>query len=343
MNECRRPTYPAPWPSRAESKKPKPFKASEGALDGVITARRIDVGDFVSATGQSATGAPTSGSGPVQTGAPNQELFLVAQTKTLRVYVTCRRITRMRSCRESRPHWSSPQTPIRLRRERLVRTANAIDPTSLTLLSEVDVDNPDGKLLPGGYAQVHFDIVSKRPPMVIPGNSLIFRAQGPQVGVVDSSNVVHPPKHQDRPGPWHEAGSDRWHKGRRPSHREPVGFADRRTESPRGYQQRKQEALTPSQALFSDDPLHLGPVRTNAPTLQTAQLPRSRVGSLDIAGDLDRTEGTPRRPFGNCQRKETRARSSTTPRPSDGMADIRDLKSRGEKSPCGFDPRLGHY
>jgi RND family efflux transporter MFP subunit len=74
---------------------------------------------------------------------------------------------------------------------RLVRTADAIDPTSLTLLCEVDVDNPDGKLFPGGYAQVHFDIVSKHPPLVIPGNSMIFRSAGPQVGIVDDSGVVH--------------------------------------------------------------------------------------------------------------------------------------------------------
>ena len=73
-----------------------------------------------------------------------------------------------------------------------MRTSEAIDPNSLTLLAEVDVPNPDGKLLPGGYAQVHFDIVTAHPPLVIPGNALIFRAQGPQVGVVDTdTNTVH--------------------------------------------------------------------------------------------------------------------------------------------------------
>ena len=50
---------------------------------------------------------------------------------------------------------------------------------------------PDGKLFPGGYAQVHFDIVTSHPPLVIPSNALIFRAQGPQVGVVDDQGTVH--------------------------------------------------------------------------------------------------------------------------------------------------------
>ena len=59
------------------------------------------------------------------------------------------------------------------------------------MLSEVDVDNSAGTLLPGGYAQVHFDIISNHPPLVIPGNSLIFRQQGTQVGVVDDSQTVH--------------------------------------------------------------------------------------------------------------------------------------------------------
>jgi membrane fusion protein (multidrug efflux system) len=58
------------------------------------------------------------------------------------------------------------------------------------LLAEVDVNNADSKLLPGGYAQVHFDLKEANPPLLIPGNALIFRAQGPQVGVVDSDNKV---------------------------------------------------------------------------------------------------------------------------------------------------------
>jgi multidrug efflux pump subunit AcrA (membrane-fusion protein) len=171
-------------------KKTEAFKEVRAPFDGVITARRIDVGDFVTATGQTAS-ATANGAGPVQTGTPNQELFRVAQTKTLRVYVNVPEHYAdeiVPGISATLDLASSPNMPAH---GKLVRTADAIDPTSLTLLSEVDVDNADGKLLPGGYAQVHFDIMTSRPPMVIPGNSLIFRAQGPQVGVVDDSNTVH--------------------------------------------------------------------------------------------------------------------------------------------------------
>ena len=152
--------------------KTEAFKQVRAPFDGVVTARRIDVGDFVSATGQTAS----TGNGPT-TGTPNQELFRVAQTRILRVYVNVPE----NYASEIVPGIgatvnlaSAPNTPAQ---GRLVRTADAIDPNSLTLLSEVDVDNPEGKLLPGGYAQVHFDIVTDHPPVVIPGNALIFRAR----------------------------------------------------------------------------------------------------------------------------------------------------------------------
>jgi len=170
--------------------KTEAFKEVRAPFDGIITARQIDVGDYVSATGQTATTSTTT-SGPSQTGTPNQELFRIAQTKILRVYVNVPENYAdeiVPGIKATLILASNPNTPAT---GKLVRTADAIDPSSLTLLSEVDVDNPEGKLLPGGYAQVHFDIVTSHPPLVIPGNSLIFRAQGPQVGVVDSSNTVH--------------------------------------------------------------------------------------------------------------------------------------------------------
>ena len=170
--------------------KTESFKQVKAPFDGVVTARRIDVGDYVSATGQSAS-TNTNGSGPLQTGTPNQELFRVAQTRTLRIYVNVPEnyADEIVPGIEAKIELASaPNHPVT---GKLVRTSDSIDPTSLTMLSEVDVDNADGKLLPGGYAQVHFDIISAHPPLVIPGNSLIFRQQGPQVGVVDDSGTVH--------------------------------------------------------------------------------------------------------------------------------------------------------
>ena len=170
--------------------KTEEFKQVKAPFDGVITARQIDVGDFVSATGQTAT-TETNGGGPTQVGAPNQELFRIAQTKILRVYVNVPEAYADETVPGTTATMELASSPNRTVTGKLVRTADSIDPNTLTLLCEVDVDNPDGKLLPGGYAQVHFDILTDHPPMVIPGNSLIFRAQGTQVGIVDQSNKVH--------------------------------------------------------------------------------------------------------------------------------------------------------
>ena len=164
------------------------FKQVVAPFDGVITARKIDVGDLVSATGTTAS----QGNAPSQGGAPSQELFRVAQTKTLRVYVNVPESYSDSIVPGITATLEMASAPDKKVTGKLIRTSESIDPTSLTLLAEVDVQNPDGKLLPGGYAQVHFDITSTHPPLVIPGNTLIFRAQGTQVGIVDpATNTVH--------------------------------------------------------------------------------------------------------------------------------------------------------
>ena len=66
----------------------------------------------------------------------------------------------------------------------LVRTDNAINPASRTLLVEVDVDNADGKLLPGAYVFVHFTLPGRTQSVTIPSNTLLFRSEGLRVGVV---------------------------------------------------------------------------------------------------------------------------------------------------------------
>jgi len=73
----------------------------------------------------------------------------------------------------------------------VVRTADAIDPATRTLNTEVDVPNKNGKLLPGSFGQVHFATGTSVPRITIPVNAMLFRAQGPQVAVVDNSGKVH--------------------------------------------------------------------------------------------------------------------------------------------------------
>jgi multidrug efflux pump subunit AcrA (membrane-fusion protein) len=73
---------------------------------------------------------------------------------------------------------------------RIARNAEAIDPLSRTLLTEVDVDNSTGELLPGAFAQVHLTLAAKAPSLLLPVNSLLFRAEGLQVGVVRDGGKV---------------------------------------------------------------------------------------------------------------------------------------------------------
>lgn len=73
----------------------------------------------------------------------------------------------------------------------VTRTANALDPTTRTLLTEVQVPNSDGLLLPGMYAEVDLTTPRRNPPLLIPGDTLVVRSNGPQVGVVGADHIVH--------------------------------------------------------------------------------------------------------------------------------------------------------
>jgi RND family efflux transporter MFP subunit len=73
----------------------------------------------------------------------------------------------------------------------VTRTSNALDPASRTLLAEIQVDNSSGALLPGMYCEVDLAVPRAAPPLVIPADTLVVRADGPQVAVVDPGGVVH--------------------------------------------------------------------------------------------------------------------------------------------------------
>ena len=75
-------------------------------------------------------------------------------------------------------------------RATVTRTADAIDPTTRTLLTEVDVPNKDGKLLPGSYAEVHLKPSIDVKKVTVPVNAMLFRREGPQVAVVGSDGKV---------------------------------------------------------------------------------------------------------------------------------------------------------
>lgn len=143
-------------------------------FDGVITARNTDIGQLID-----------SGSA-----SPAKELFHVAATRTLRVFINVPQQYSVAAKPGLFADLTLAQFPGRKFQGKLVRTANAIDLASRTLLVEVDVDNTTGELLPGAFTEVHLKIPADIPTFILPVNTLIFRAQGLQVAAVENNNTA---------------------------------------------------------------------------------------------------------------------------------------------------------
>jgi RND family efflux transporter MFP subunit len=73
---------------------------------------------------------------------------------------------------------------------KIANISGALDPATRTLAVEVQVPNPDARLYPGAYGEVQFTLPIQRPPLVIPANTLLFRKEGLQVGIVDKDSRV---------------------------------------------------------------------------------------------------------------------------------------------------------
>jgi RND family efflux transporter MFP subunit len=146
------------------------FEKIYAPFSGVVTARNVDVGQLINA------GAGT-------------QMFRVSAINVLRVYVNVPQIYSQSAVPGATAQLTLSEFPGQTFTGKLVRTARAIDPASRTLLVEFDVDNRDGKLLPGAYTEVHFNVHAGVKPLIIPVSALIFRGEGLQVGtVVKGSN-----------------------------------------------------------------------------------------------------------------------------------------------------------
>ena len=150
------------------------FEKIYAPFDGVITARKTEVGDLINA-GNSGLGA---------------ELFRISNITTMRVYVNVPEVYSESIATGVGASMEVASLSNRQFTGTVARTSHAIGVNSRTLLTEVDVPNPKGELFPGAYAQVHFHLSLKTVPLVLPGNTILFQAQGPQVGVVNSQNHV---------------------------------------------------------------------------------------------------------------------------------------------------------
>jgi RND family efflux transporter MFP subunit len=141
------------------------FEKIYAPFSGVVTARNVDVGQLINA-----------GAGTL--------MFRLSAINVLRVYVNVPQIYSQSAVPGSTAKLTLSEFPGQTFTGKLVRTARAIDPASRTLLVEFDVDNRDGKLLPGAYTEVHMDVHQGVAPLIIPVSALIFRNQGLQVGTV---------------------------------------------------------------------------------------------------------------------------------------------------------------
>jgi RND family efflux transporter MFP subunit len=147
------------------------YKSVRAPFAGVITVRNVDVGALVSEA--------------------STLLYRIAQTDRLRTYVNVPQadadsvrvgqVARLSIVDLAGHQFSGAVT----------RTANSLDPATRTLLTEVQVTNSGGLLLPGMYAQVDLTTPRRNPSLLIPGDTLVVRSNGPQVGVVGADHIVH--------------------------------------------------------------------------------------------------------------------------------------------------------
>src|ERR1700678_3373455 len=157
------------------------FEKVYAPFDGIITARSTDIGALIDAgAGGSSAAAGVSGSA----GTEPRELFHMVATHTLRVYVAVPEVYSPDARSGGSATLTLDEFPGETFRGTIVRNTNAINQASRTLLVEVDIDNPTGRLLPGSYVFVHFKLPNVTHSVTIPADTLIFRKEGLQVALL---------------------------------------------------------------------------------------------------------------------------------------------------------------
>jgi RND family efflux transporter MFP subunit len=151
------------------------FKHIYAPFSGVITRRNVDTGTLINAGN----------------GGASQQLFFLAQTDPIRVYVGVPETYAPSIHAGLSAFLELTQYPGQKFQGKVVRTAEAIDPGTRTLLTEVDVPNHDSALLPGGYAQAHLQVKVTGTRLVVPVNALLFRSEGLRAVTVDANHRTH--------------------------------------------------------------------------------------------------------------------------------------------------------
>lgn len=160
------------------------FERITAPFDGVVTARNVEVGQLISANGSTTAAGAGVNSTP-------REMFDVAAMQRLRVYVNVPQIYSPNIHSGMKATLTLPQFPRKAFQGQVVRSSDAIDPATRTLLIEVDVDNRDGQLLPGSYAEVHLHALAAAPALLVPSAALVLRPEGVSVVTVDGKGNAH--------------------------------------------------------------------------------------------------------------------------------------------------------
>ena len=167
---------------------------------GVITARNVDVGTLINAgggaggsgsasTSSSQNSASTASATPSST--PSGGLFGLANIETLRVFVSVPETYAKQMQAGVKANLAIREFPGRTFEGEISNVSGALDAVSRTLLTEVHIPNPDGGLLPGMYAQVHFDLPKTRASLRLPSNTLMYDAQGTRVATLTTDSKIH--------------------------------------------------------------------------------------------------------------------------------------------------------
>jgi len=150
------------------------FKDVYAPFTGVLTRRNVDPGALINA------GA----------GAAGRELFDIARVDPLRVFTSVPQAYAPFIKVGAKTAVTLQEFPGQKFVATVTRTAESIDTTTRTLLTEVDVPNKDGRLLPGSFGEVHFAVGSGVNKVTVPVNAMLFRSEGPRVAVIGSDNKV---------------------------------------------------------------------------------------------------------------------------------------------------------
>jgi multidrug efflux pump subunit AcrA (membrane-fusion protein) len=152
-------------------------------FDGIITARNVDVGALISATGSTLGPARSNAAGPSDVPSGG-EIFRLAEIGKLRILVAVPQTNAPGIQVGQNATVTVQQIPNLSFKGKVTRTSSSLDAQSRTLLTEVDVDNPNGVLLPGMYAMVSFTTNRVDPPFLVPDAALVVKSSGTVLAVL---------------------------------------------------------------------------------------------------------------------------------------------------------------